>query len=67
MECDRKIERHLGSLPARPQEAGQPGEAALPPQKWKKATGNEPAFDLAGALVRIAGVDFTRIDGISVA
>ena len=59
-ECDREIERHLGSLPARPQ------EAALPRQKRKKATGNEPAFDLAGELVRIAGVDFTRIDGISV-
>jgi len=65
-ECDREIERHLGSLPARPQEVAQPGEAELPPQKRKKATGNEPAFDLAGALIRIAGVDFTRIDGISV-
>jgi len=65
-ECDREIERHLGSLPARPQEVAQSGEAALPRQKRKRATGNEPAFDLAGELVRIAGVDFTRIDGISV-
>ena len=65
-ECDQEIERHLGNLPSRPREAAQAGESALPPPKRKQAAGNTPSFDLAGELVRIAGVDFTRIDGISV-
>ena len=65
-ECDQEIERHLGNLPSRSREAAQAGESALPPRKRKQAAGNTPSFDLAGELVRIAGVDFTRIDGISV-
>ncbi len=65
-ECDQAIEKHLGNLPSRPPEAAQAGEPALPPRKRKQAAGNTPSFDLAGELVRIAGVDFTRIDGISV-
>jgi len=62
-ECDQEIEKHLGTLPSSPQE---PGESLLPPRKRKKAGGNSPEFDLAGELARITGVDFTRIDGISV-
>lgn len=65
-ECDQEIEKHLGTLPSRPQEAVLPVQSGMPPKKRKKAQGNSPEFDLAGELNRIAGVDFTRIDGISV-
>jgi transposase len=65
-ECDQEIEKHLSTLPSRPSEAPQAGEPALAPPKRKQAAGNTPSFDLAGELERIAGVDFTRIDGISV-
>ena len=66
-ECDQEIEKHLGTLPSRPQGPGKPQRPdMLPTQKRKKAQGNTPEFDLAGELNRIAGVDFTRIDGISV-
>ena len=66
-ECDQEIEKHLGTLPSRPQDPGGSGEPGmLPAMKRKKAQGNSPEFDLAGELKRIAGVDFTRIDGISV-
>lgn len=37
----------------------------MPPKK-KKAQGNSPEFALGQELARIKGVDFTRIDGISV-
>ena len=63
-ECDQEIEKHLGTLPSRPQDPGEP--ETLPTMKRKKAQGNAPEFDLAGELNRIAGVDFTRINGISV-
>lgn len=65
-ECDQEIEKHLGTLPSRPQEAVLPVQPGMPPKQRKKAQGNSPEFDLAGELNRIAGVDFTRIDGISV-
>ena len=66
-ECDQEIEKHLGTLPSRPQGPRKPQRPdMLPTQKRKKAQGNTPEFDLAGELNRIAGVDFTRIDGISV-
>jgi transposase len=62
-ECDKKIEEHLGTLPA----AEETGSAAEPsPQKRKRAGGNSPSFALDQELVRITGVDFTRIDGINV-
>ncbi len=40
--------------------------AAAPRKKNKKAQGNSPEFALDKELVRISGVDFTRIDGINV-
>jgi hypothetical protein len=42
-----------------------PVQAVMPPKK-KKAQGNSPEFALGQELARIKGVDFTRIDGISV-
>ena len=43
-----------------------PVQLAVAPRKKKKAQGNSPAFPLDKELVRISGVDFTRIDGINV-
>lgn len=63
-ECDRKIKQHLGTLPARAKEPGSAGEPL--PRKKKRAGGNSPLFALDQELVRITGVDFTRIDGINV-
>lgn len=65
-ECDQKIEQHLDTLPSRPRETTPPVPPVTPPKKGKKAQGNSPAFALGPELARIAGVDFTRIDGISV-
>jgi transposase len=65
-ECDQEIEKQLNALPSRPRETVPPVEPGAPPQKSKKAQGNSPEFGLGQELVRIAGVDFTRIDGINV-
>jgi hypothetical protein len=55
--------------------AGEIGPAEPPPgtmtskrgrKKEGKSSKNEPGFDLAGELKRVAGVDLTRIDGIKV-
>lgn len=64
-ECDEEIERHLGTLPARPKKADSPDQPS-PAQKKKRAGGNSPSFALDKELVRITGVDFTRIEGINV-
>ena len=63
-ECDEKIQEHLGTLPARAKEPGPAGKPA--PQGKKRAGGNAPSFALDQELVRITGVDFTRVDGINV-
>lgn len=38
----------------------------MPPKKRRKAQWNSPGFALGQELARIARVDFTRLDGISV-
>jgi transposase len=67
-ECDQQIQPHLCTLPARPQatERDASERAAASRKKNKKAQGNSPGFALDKELVRISGVDFTRIDGINV-
>lgn len=66
-ECDQKIEQHLGTLPARAKQASSAEEPSpQKKQKKKRAGGNSPSFALDKELVRITGVDFTRIDGINV-
>jgi hypothetical protein len=42
------------------------GRAVMPPKKRRKAQWNSPGFALGQELARIARVDFTRLDGISV-
>ena len=67
-ECDRELERHLGSLAGRtpPEAEGEKAEAKGAGKKRKKKTANAPRFDIAGELKRIAGVDLTAIDGVNV-
>ncbi|MGH9433425.1 MAG: transposase [Terriglobia bacterium] len=75
--CGRKLEEHLRKLesqgrPAQPGGEAGPREAREaaaasqpdPSRKRRKPTGNQPAFDMAGRIARIAGVDLTRIDGL---
>ena len=65
-ECDLQIQPHLETLSSRPKVSQSPVQLVVAPRKKKKAQGNSPAFPLDKELVRISGVDFTRIDGISV-
>lgn len=66
-ECDEHIQRHLETLTSRPQSTTEGDrQPPLVPMKKKRAKGNSPTFPLDKELVRIAGVDFTRIDGINV-
>lgn len=44
----------------------QPGQPKRRRRKNGKSSKNEPNFDLAAELTRVAGVDLTRIDGIKV-
>jgi len=65
-QCDAKLREYLSRYPekklaARP---AAPAPAAPAPAKPKRRK-NEPHFDLSGELVRLSGVDLTRIDGIS--
>ncbi|QIE29701.1 IS110 family transposase ISCARN20 (plasmid) [Caballeronia sp. SBC2] len=58
LECDAKIEALLAPLSRHEVELGGPG---------KQRSKNAPQFDARAALARWAGVDLTRINGLSVA
>ncbi|AUT69993.1 MULTISPECIES: IS110 family transposase [Paraburkholderia] len=58
LECDAKIEALLAPLGRHEIELGGPG---------KQRSKNAPQFDARAALARWAGVDLTRINGLSVA
>jgi transposase len=59
-ECDRQIERYLGTLPDRA--AGKPPLEPKPRRRQRGA--NEPAYDARGLAYRACGVDLTAIEGI---
>ncbi|MBT9141927.1 MAG: hypothetical protein DDT29_00320 [Dehalococcoidia bacterium] len=63
-ECDREIEAYLRQFDSKVDLESNP----LPPNKKtrRKPYKNEPDFDLRTHLYRIAGVDFTQIDGLDV-
>lgn len=61
LQCDQTIQTFMATLPSRPLAEGQ----TLPTQKQGKRRKNQPHFDLQAELVRISGIDLTRIDGIS--
>lgn len=70
--CDADLQAMMREIPAA--EAGPsqspPSATSNTPKRRRKKNGrsskNEPNFDLAEELKRVAGVDLTRIDGIKV-
>lgn len=57
--CDQHIEKQLHQF------ADKSGGQALPPKARRgRRGGNRPAFEVRGALYRMAGVDLTVIEGI---
>jgi len=56
--CDVAIEAHLAGFPDRT------GGAVLPPSGRARRRKNQPGFDLRSSLVRMTGVDLTRIEGL---
>ena len=58
-ECDAELERYLGKFSDRSH-----GKPRPQPRHRRKYSTNEPAFDMAGSLYRMAGVDLTVIEGI---
>jgi transposase len=72
-ECDRELERHLKGVADKVADSAPEGEPSSPPvsrrpgpKRRRKSGSHTPQFDLAGELLRISGVDLTRIDGIDV-
>jgi transposase len=62
-ECDRQLQKHL----ARFADTTRPPSSPVEPKKKKnKSAKNAPEFALGKELLRITGVDLTRIDGIDV-
>jgi transposase len=61
LECDRQIERHLGTMESKTTE---PTPAPVGRQR-KKPERHQPQFDLRGHLHRILGVDLTALPGLS--
>jgi transposase len=68
-ECDERLEKYLNDMPAcerKDSASGEPVPLEQKARRVRKPKGNAPAFDLKGALQRIAGVDLTSIEGIDV-
>ena len=66
-ECDKDLAALLKELPTaevKPVEAAAPAAGKTGKRQRKKASKNQPGFDIAGELKRVTGVDLTRIDGI---
>ncbi len=63
-QCDREVERLLGTLEAKVDVEAYP----LPPGKQgnRKPQRNAPRFDLRSHLYRICGVDLTQANGLDV-
>ncbi len=62
--CDIEIKAYLQKFESRVDPTQKPPPS--PRIKKKKATGNEPKFDIRSQLYRILGTDLTQVDGISV-
>ncbi len=65
--CDKDLAVLLKELPAaevREVKSVEPAAEKTSKRQRKKASKNQPGFDIAGELKRVAGVDLTRIDGI---
>lgn len=67
--CDRDLAALMKELPTadvEPVEPAPPAAGTRQKRNRKKTSRNQPNFDLAAELKRVAGVDLTRIDGIQV-
>lgn len=67
--CDQDLAGLLKEMPTserEPVEARPAGDLKKRKRQRKKTSKNQPSFDLAAELKRVAGVDLTRIDGIQV-
>ncbi|MBM3756080.1 MAG: IS110 family transposase [Acidobacteria bacterium] len=62
--CDKDLAALLKELPAAEVKPGEPAAGKTSKRQRKQASKNQPGFDIAGELKRVAGVDLTRIDGI---
>lgn len=65
--CDKDLAALLKELPTaevKPMEPAAPAAGKTGKRQRKKASKNQPGFDIAGELKRVTGVDLTRIDGI---
>jgi hypothetical protein len=63
--CDKDLEALLKEMPAAEVKPVDPVAAEKTAKRQrKKASKNQPGFDIAGEMKRVAGVDLTRIDGI---
>jgi transposase len=62
--CDDAIAAYMATLQTRTPQAETPREASESPKGSRARRKNQPHFDVAGELVRIAGVDLTKIPGI---
>jgi transposase len=73
-ECDDQLQTCLAAIadkePSNPDSPDAPAPTEPKPQKSLIPAylrrSNDPGFDLRSELIRIAGVDLTRIDGISI-
>jgi transposase len=76
-ECDQELEKELKALPSRERAEelqGSPTENGVPESdprkaskpKKRKVRPHATQFDLHGELLRITGVDLTKIDGVDV-
>lgn len=63
-ECDHELERALSCMGDRTPPSG--GEPPSPKPTRARPRKNQVHFDLRSELVRVTGVDLTRIDGIDV-
>jgi transposase len=59
-ECDLQIQAYMGTLPSK--NGSVATTPAGPPRRYRRK--NQPHFDLRAELIRITGVDLTRIEGI---
>lgn len=65
--CDKDLAALLQEMPAaevKPVAPAPPVAGKTGKRQRKSVSKNQPAFDIAGELKRVAGVDLTRIDGI---
>jgi len=65
--CDKDLAALLKEMPVakvKPVKAAATAAGKTGRRQRKKASKNQPNFDIAGELKRITGVDLTRIDGI---